>query len=69
MRRAAKEAGRTDSPKIQVAFRPVIAPTEAQAWEKARNIVARIEARVQASGGALTRRGSISNPENTGRSG
>jgi alkanesulfonate monooxygenase len=66
VRQAAKEAGRTDTPKIQVAFRPIIAPTEAQAWEKAHDIVARIEARVQASGGALTRRRPIKNPENTG---
>jgi alkanesulfonate monooxygenase len=66
VRRAAKEAGRTDTPKIQVAFRPIIAPTEAQAWEKANDTVARIEARVQAGGGALTRRRSIKNPENTG---
>jgi alkanesulfonate monooxygenase len=66
VRQAAKEAGRTDTPKIQVAFRPIIAPTEAQAWEKASDIVARIEARVQAGGGALTRRRSVKNPENTG---
>jgi alkanesulfonate monooxygenase SsuD/methylene tetrahydromethanopterin reductase-like flavin-dependent oxidoreductase (luciferase family) len=32
---AAKAAGRTDIPKIQVAFRPIIAPTEELAWEKA----------------------------------
>ena len=34
-----------------VAFRPIIAPTEAQTWEKARDIVARIEDRVRASVG------------------
>ena len=66
VRQAAKQAGRTDTPKIQVAFRPIIAPTEEQAWEKAHDIVARIEARVQAGGGALTRRRSAKNPENTG---
>jgi alkanesulfonate monooxygenase len=66
VRRAAKEAGRTDTPKIQVAFRPIIAPTAEQAWEKAHDIVARIEARVCASGGALTRRRPVKNPENTG---
>jgi alkanesulfonate monooxygenase len=66
VRRAAREAGRTDTPKIQVAFRPVIAPTEAQAWEKARDIVARIEARVGQNSGALNRRRPIKNPENTG---
>jgi alkanesulfonate monooxygenase len=66
VRLAAKQAGRADMPKIQVAFRPVTAPTEEQAWEKARDIVARIEARAQANGGALTRRRPIKNPENTG---
>jgi alkanesulfonate monooxygenase len=49
-----------------VAFRPIIAPTEARAWEKAHDTVARIGARVEAGGGALTRRHSIRNPENTG---
>ena len=53
-------------PKIQVAFRPIIAPTEEQAWEKAHGIVARIEARVAASGGQLSRRRPVKNPENTG---
>ncbi|HEY1702735.1 MAG TPA: LLM class flavin-dependent oxidoreductase [Trebonia sp.] len=63
---AASAAGRTDVPKIQVAFRPIIAPTEEKAWEKARDIVSRIEARVAASGGQLTRRRPVKNPENTG---
>jgi alkanesulfonate monooxygenase len=66
VKQAAKEAGRTDVPKIQVAFRPIIAPTEAGAWEKAHDIVDRIEARVAAGGGALSRRRPIGNPENTG---
>jgi alkanesulfonate monooxygenase len=51
---------------IQVAFRPIIAPTEARAWEKAHDIVGRIEARVAANDGVLTRRRSVKNPENTG---
>jgi alkanesulfonate monooxygenase len=63
---AARAAGRADVPKIQVAFRPIIAPTEEQAWEKAHGIVARIEARVAASGGQLSRRRPVENPENTG---
>jgi alkanesulfonate monooxygenase len=63
---AASAAGRTDVPKIQVAFRPIIAPTEEKAWEKARDIVSRIEARVAAGGGQLTRRRPVKNPENTG---
>ena len=66
VKQAAKEAGRTDVPKIQVAFRPIIAPTEAKAWEKAHDIVDRIETRVAAGGGALSRRRPVGNPENTG---
>jgi alkanesulfonate monooxygenase len=63
---AARVAGRSDIPKIQAAFRPIIAPTEEKAWEKAHDIVARIEDRIQASGGALSRRRPLKNPENTG---
>jgi alkanesulfonate monooxygenase len=63
---AAKAAGRTDVPKIQVAFRPIIAPTEQKAWAKAHDIVSRIEDRVAANGGALSRRRPLKNPENTG---
>jgi alkanesulfonate monooxygenase len=66
VRRAAKEAGRTDMPKIQVAFRPIIAPTEEQAWAKAHDTVGRIEARVRDGGGALSRRRPVKDPENTG---
>ena len=63
---AAKAAGRDDIPKIQVAFRPIIAPTEEKAWAKAHDTVGRIEDRVAASGGALSRRRPLKNPENTG---
>jgi alkanesulfonate monooxygenase len=63
---AAKAAGRADPPKIQVALRPIIAPTEERAWEKAHDTVARIEARISSSGGQLSRRRPIKNPENTG---
>ncbi len=63
---AAKAAGRGDVPKIQVAFRPIIAPTEEKAWAKAHAIVRRIEDRVAANGGALSRRRPLNNPENTG---
>jgi alkanesulfonate monooxygenase len=66
VRAAARAAGRTDIPKIQVAFRPIIAPTEDKAWEKAHDTVGQIEARVQASGGIVSRRRPIGNPENTG---
>ncbi|MFB7182885.1 LLM class flavin-dependent oxidoreductase [Streptomyces sp. NPDC056257] len=42
---AAKAAGRTDVPRIQVAFRPIIAPTEELAWEKAHRTVGAIRQR------------------------
>ncbi|MET9950518.1 LLM class flavin-dependent oxidoreductase [Streptomyces sp. NPDC006339] len=42
---AARAAGRTDVPRIQVAFRPIIAPTEELAWEKARRTVGAIRER------------------------
>lgn len=65
---AAKQAGRADAPRIQVAFRPIIAPTEELAWEKAHRTVAAIKARRE--GGDLIRRGrpAYTGPENAGRS-
>ncbi|MCX4849085.1 LLM class flavin-dependent oxidoreductase [Streptomyces sp. NBC_00893] len=58
VKEAAREAGRTDVPRIQVAFRPIIAPTEELAWEKAHRTLARIKSR---------RPGTAPNtPENTG---
>ncbi|GAB3702678.1 LLM class flavin-dependent oxidoreductase [Amycolatopsis oliviviridis] len=62
---AAKAAGRTDVPRIQVAFRPIIAPTEDLAWEKAHRTVDAIKARTS-GGRQLTRRHSLTSPENTG---
>jgi alkanesulfonate monooxygenase len=61
--REAAAAGRTSPPRIQVAFRPIIAPTEAQAWAKAEETVRRIEAR--RAGGQQFRRAPGA-PENTG---
>ncbi|XVS66793.1 LLM class flavin-dependent oxidoreductase [Actinosynnema sp. CA-299493] len=65
VRQAARDAGRTDVPRIQVAFRPILGATEELAWEKAHRTVDAIKAR---TGGvnALTRRHSLKNPENTG---
>ncbi|QDQ10017.1 LLM class flavin-dependent oxidoreductase [Streptomyces spectabilis] len=63
--RAARAAGRTDVPRIQVAFRPIIAPTEDLAWEKAHRTVGAIRER-RAGGQTLTRRRSPGSPENTG---
>ena len=46
---AAAAAGRADRPTIQIAFRPILAPTEELAWEKAERILGRIKD-VQAGG-------------------
>ena len=62
---AAAAAGRTDRPRIQVAFRPIIAPTEELAWEKAQRTVARIRSR-RANGEASSRRHHTGTPQNTG---
>jgi len=37
---AAKAAGRTDTPRISVSFRPILGPTEELAWERAHDILA-----------------------------
>ncbi|MFC8796509.1 LLM class flavin-dependent oxidoreductase [Promicromonospora sp. NPDC057138] len=62
----AQAAGRVTPPRIHAAFRPIIAPTEKLAWEKAYQILGRIEARKAASGGVLSRRHPIDKPENAG---
>ncbi|MFD0257634.1 LLM class flavin-dependent oxidoreductase [Kitasatospora indigofera] len=70
VRAAARAAGRTELPRIQVAFRPIIAPTEELAWEKAYRTVDAIQERRRS--GAFARRqpagapGSAPAPENTG---
>jgi alkanesulfonate monooxygenase len=63
---AALDAGRTDTPKIQVAFRPIIAPTEELAWDKAHRTVEAIKARRASGQGLLRRLPAGSGPENTG---
>lgn len=40
---AARAAGRADDPRVWVTFRPIIAPTEEAAWEKAHRILAALE--------------------------
>lgn len=64
--REAASAGRETPPRIHAAFRPIIAPTEELAWEKAHRVLDRIEARKAAAGGTLSRRHPIDKPENTG---
>jgi alkanesulfonate monooxygenase len=59
VKEAARRAGRTDVPKFQVAFRPIIAPTEELAWEKARRILGDLERHA-------ARRRSSGPPQNAG---
>ena len=63
---AARAAGRTTLPRIQVAFRPILGATEEKAWEKAHAVVEAIEARKASGSSPLLRRGSLNNPQNTG---
>ncbi|MFJ1596464.1 LLM class flavin-dependent oxidoreductase [Streptomyces sp. NPDC088261] len=63
---ATRAAGRTTPPRIQVAFRPIIAPTEELAWEKAHRTVAAINARKERGDAVVRRGGGRGAPENTG---
>lgn len=65
IRIAAAAAGRETLPRIQLAFRPILAPTEEKAWQRAEQIAEQLETRVK---GAQTfrHRRSLSNPENSG---
>jgi len=59
---ASAAAGRAERPRLQVAFRPIIAPTEELAWDKARRILGRI---THSKNGATSPR-AAGTPENTG---
>lgn len=48
----ADNAGRADRPRIWVTFRPIIAPTEEQAWEKAHAILAALQRNHAGAGAA-----------------
>jgi alkanesulfonate monooxygenase len=61
---AAAAAGRTERPTLQIAFRPIIAPTEELAWAKAEGVLERINA-VQDGGHQLRRPAGVA-PENAG---
>ncbi|GAA4309637.1 LLM class flavin-dependent oxidoreductase [Streptomyces venetus] len=63
---AARAAGRTDVPRIQVAFRPIIAPTEELAWEKAHRTVGAIKARRERGEAVTKRHNGQAGPQNTG---
>ena len=62
---AATAAGRASRPKIQVAFRPIIAATEELAWKKAHDILGKIEQRIGVYA-ANSFVGDLKNPENAG---
>jgi alkanesulfonate monooxygenase len=66
VKQAAADAGRADVPRIQVAFRPILGATEELAWEKAYRTVDAIKERTKGGTAALTRRHSLTNPENAG---
>ncbi|PPF63127.1 alkanesulfonate monooxygenase [Clavibacter michiganensis] len=61
----AHAAGRTERPRIQVAFRPILGATEELAWKKAEEILGKIEAR-QAQAAPSSFVGDLKNPENAG---
>ncbi|MGW2152491.1 LLM class flavin-dependent oxidoreductase [Nonomuraea sp. NPDC001699] len=61
VKEAARAAGRADVPRIQVAFRPIIAPTEELAWEKAHRILGELR-----QGGSSPRRRPSGPPQNAG---
>ncbi len=62
---AAADAAGRPRPTLQIAFRPIIAPTDAKAWEKAQTILGRIEqARSGSRPGRL--RSTAAQPENAG---
>ncbi|MFJ2211757.1 LLM class flavin-dependent oxidoreductase [Streptomyces sp. NPDC101062] len=63
---AARAAGRTTPPRFQVAFRPIIAPTEELAWEKAHRTVAAIKDHTARGAATVVRHHSRLAPENTG---
>lgn len=65
VRELALASGRETLPQIQVAFRPIIAPTEEAAWEKAERIVGSIEAR-QGPNNPWMQTDPRRRPENTG---
>lgn len=65
---AARAAGRTDTPRTWVTFRPIIAPTEALAWEKAEATLEILSSRGTAGG--ASRKGAkglwVQTPSETG---
>jgi alkanesulfonate monooxygenase len=56
VRTEAEAAGRTDTPRISVSFRPILGPTEELAWERAHQILAQTRANIENASGALRAR-------------
>jgi alkanesulfonate monooxygenase len=63
---ATRASGRTTLPRIQVALRPIIAPTEELAWQKAHRTAERIHARTSRRPAADLARHPLTAPENSG---
>ncbi|WP_291049422.1 LLM class flavin-dependent oxidoreductase [Herbiconiux sp.] len=61
---AATAAGRSERPRIQVAFRPILGATEELAWQKAEQILGRVRERTGALPAAAI--DDLKNPENAG---
>lgn len=62
---AARAAGRSDVPRFWVTFRPIVAPTDALAWEKAYQTIARVE-ETHRSGGFFPKQYQAAAPQNVG---
>jgi alkanesulfonate monooxygenase len=56
VRAEAEAAGRTDTPRISVSFRPILGPTDELAWERAHRILAQTRANLDNGSGALRAR-------------
>ncbi|NYE94169.1 alkanesulfonate monooxygenase [Psychromicrobium silvestre] len=65
IRKAAADAGRAEAPRIQIAFRPILASSQQKAWQRAEQIAVQLEQRIQGST-VFRHRRSLSNPENSG---
>jgi alkanesulfonate monooxygenase len=62
---AARDAGRSDVPRFWVTFRPIVAPTDELAWEKARRTIAKVE-ETHKTGGFFPRQYASVTPQNVG---
>jgi alkanesulfonate monooxygenase len=63
---ASAAAGRADRPVLQIAFRPILAPTEELAWAKAEQVLGRIRSRQEGGTAPRSRLRAGGQPENAG---